>query len=455
MPGRVLFEGAGVIGGRYRGGMTNPSNPFDFNSLGAMLQQLGAMMQSQGTSTGPVNWDLAISTARQAVAAVGDPGVDDTERQAIGAAVDLAETWLDEATDFPRPAATSRAWSRSAWLEGTLPTWQSIVEPIAEHVAAVTSGSMQAFTDPEQLTAMELPEPLRDAFPGGLPPEALSMLGPLMGMAQQMGASMFGMQVGQGLGALAGDVLSSSDIGIPLTEDHVPTLLPANIAAFTHDLSIEVDEVRLYLALREAAHQRLFAHVPWLRARLQGAIDAYARGIRLDTDRLQEAMGGLDPSALSDPSRLGELLGQDAFTPEDTPEQAAALARLETLLALVEGWVDDVVGVACGGRLPSADALAETMRRRRAAGGPAEKTFASLIGLELRPRSLREAATVWRLLRESAGTTGRDALWAHPDLLPTTEDLTDPQAFVERGSLDAALDAELDAFDDTDPDDPR
>ncbi len=430
------------------------TNPFDFNSLGAMLQQLGAMMQSQGGSPGPVNWELAISTARQAVAGVGDPGVDDAQAQATGAAVNLAETWLDEATDFPRAAAMGRAWSRSAWLEGTLTTWQAIVEPIAEHVAAVTSGGMQAFTDPEQLASMDLPEPLRDAFPGGLPPEALSMLGPLMGMAQQMGASMFGMQVGQGLGALASDVLSSADIGIPLTDDHVPTLIPANIAAFTEDLSIDAEQVRLYLAVREAAHQRLFAHVPWLRARLQGAIDAYARGIRVDTDRLTEAMGGLDPMALSDPNRLSELLGQDAFTPEDTPEQAAALARLETLLALVEGWVDDVVGLACSTRLPSADALAETMRRRRAAGGPAEKTFASLIGLELRPRALREAAAVWRMQRESAGTTGRDGLWSHPDLLPTAEDLTDPAAFVERGSLDAALDAELGAFGDSDAPDP-
>lgn len=422
------------------------SNPFDFSNLGAMLQQLGAMMQSGGQATGPVNWDLAISTARQGIATAGDPGVSSAESEATRAAVELAETWLDEATDFPRAAAQAATWSRSTWLESTLPAWQAIVEPIAEHVASVTSSGMQGLTDPSKLSEMDLPEPLRDAFPGGVPPEAMAMLGPLMGMAQQMGASMFGMQVGQGLGALAADVLCSSDIGIPLTEDHVPTLVPANLTAFTEDLSIDADQVRLFIALREAAHQRLFAHVPWLRARLLGAIDAYARGIHLDTDRLQEAMGGLDPTALSDPGKLSELLGEDAFTPADTPEQQAALARLETLLALVEGWVADVVDEAAGARLPAADALAETMRRRRAAGGPAEKTFASLIGLELRPRSLREAADVWRGLRESGGTTGRDGLWAHPDLLPTRDDLDDPVSFLARGAMDAELSAELDAL---------
>lgn len=449
MPARSLRRGlvhapARGVDRRYRGGVTNP---FDFNSLGAMLQQLGAMLQSGGTTSGPVNWELAMSTARQAVASIGDPGVDETDAASVRTSFDLAETWLDDATDFPRSAAQGTAWSRSAWLEGTLPAWQAIVGPIAEHVQTVTSSGMHGLGDPAQLSNMALPDALRDVFPGGIPPEAASMLGPLMGIAAQMSASMFGMQVGQGLGALAGDVLCLSDIGIPLTTDHVPTLIPANLSAFSQDLSIDADQVRIYIALREAAHQRLFAHVSWLRARLLGAIDAYARGIHLDTTRLQEAMGSLDPAALADPARLSELLGEDAFAPADTPEQAAALARLETLLALVEGWVADVVGHTSENRLPAAGALAETMRRRRAAGGPAEKTFASLIGLELRPRALREAALVWQATREARGVSARDGLWAHPDLLPTAEDLSDPIAFVQRGSLDAALEAEFGSFD--------
>ncbi|HEX4399493.1 MAG TPA: zinc-dependent metalloprotease, partial [Trebonia sp.] len=36
---------------------------------------------------------------------------------------------------------------------------------------------------------------------------------------------------------------------------------------------------------------------------------------------------------------------------------------------------------------------------------------------------------------DARGVDGRDALWAHPDLLPTAEDLEDPDAFV-RGSTD-------------------
>ena len=86
---------------------------------------------------------------------------------------------------------------------------------------------------------------------------------------------------------------------------------------------------------------------------------------------------GLDPS---DPESIQRLLGSGVLEPEETPEQQMALRRLETLLALVEGWVDTVVAAAAKDRLPGHSALAETMRRRRASGGPAEQTFATLVG---------------------------------------------------------------------------
>jgi hypothetical protein len=133
------------------------------------------------------------------------------------------------------------------------------------------------------------------------------------------------------------------------------------------------------------------------------------------------------------------------FEPEKTPAQKAALTRLETTLALVEGWVDEVVGQATEGRMPAAAKLQEAVRRRRAAGGPAEQTFAALVGLELRPRRLRDASALWGSLRSRQGAEGRDAVWAHPDLLPTAEDLDDPLGFREALTEPEALtDAEFD-----------
>ena len=91
-----------------------------------------------------------------------------------------------------------------------------------------------------------------------------------------------------------------------------------------------------------------------------------------------------------------------------------------------------VVNAALGERIPGADALGETLRRRRATGGPAEQTFATLVGLELRPRKLREAAALWDRLTKAVGVDARDAVWQHPDLLPGADDLDDPAAFIDR-----------------------
>jgi putative hydrolase len=243
---------------------------------------------------------------------------------------------------------------------------------------------------------------------------------------------------------LASEVVGSSDTGLPLGPAGKAALLPQNVAAFGEGLGVPQEAVRLYLALREAAHQRLFAHVPWLRSHLFGAVEGYARGIQVDTAKLEDMVGQLDPTR---PDELQEKLRQGLFQPEDTPQQKAALARLETALALVEGWVDAVVYAAAAERLPSASALRETLRRRRASGGPAEQTFATLIGLELRPRRLRDAARLWASMGDARGMQGRDALWAHPDMLPTADDLNDPDGFVHReqpdfGELDRMLGGE-------------
>ncbi|HET9900860.1 MAG TPA: zinc-dependent metalloprotease [Actinomycetes bacterium] len=392
--------------------------------LGGLFQQLGRFLSYEG---GPVNWDLARDMARQTVVAQKDRSITDGERAAVRDAVRLAELWLDGATTLPSTSAEAEAWSRAEWVEATLPVWRQLCDPVASRVVSAMGEAV---------------------------PAEMRQLGPLLGVMQQVGGAMFGAQVGQAIGELSGEVVGSADVGVPLTATGRPALMPAAVASFGEGLGIPADEVRLYLALREAAHQRLFTHVPWLRSHLLGTVEAYARGIRVDNSRIEEAMRDLDPS---NPQVLQEALTAGMFEPETTPEQQVALARLETALALVEGWVDEVVDQAATGHLPSASALRESVRRRRATGGPAEQTFATLVGLELRPRRMREGAALWAALLADRGVDGRDAVWAHPDLLPTSEDLDDPSAYVSRsGELDLSGLDELPPTPDEDrPDDPQ
>lgn len=402
------------------GGPADPNepNPFKgtpfeqmFSALGgalggpgggqAFFQQLQALMQPHD---GPLNWKAAQDIARQAVAASPDPSMTSRDTARVADALQLADHWLDAATGFSSGVVTSAAWSRAEWIVETQPVWQVLVEPVAA-------------------TSVE-------GVGSAVPEEMKAAAGPILGILGQAVGAMLASQVGQGLGALAGEVLSASDIGVPLGAQGKAALVLTNVRAFAEGLDVGEDDVVLYLALREAAHQRLFAHVPWLRDYLVEAVTTYARGLELNAgqiqERMQEQLRGIDPSNLES---MQSLLEGGLFDPPKTPAQEEALARLEIALALVEGWVDEVVGQATAERMPAATKLREAVRRRRASGGPAEQTFAALVGLELRPRRLRDASTLWGGLRSRSGAEARDGVWMHPGLLPTAADLDDPLSF--------------------------
>ena len=380
----------GAMGGAFGG--AGGGNMPDMGVLFAQMQQMFEPHE------GPINFAMAKDVARQVAAAAGaDPTPHSGQAGAVNDAVQLAEGWLDRATTLPVGATSAVAWSRADWIDQTSDTWRTLIEPVATHVIG--------------------------AMGEALPEEAKAMAGPLVGMLTQVGGAIFGQQIGQALAGLAGEVVSSTDIGFPLGPDRTAAILPANVSAFGEGLEHRPADVLLYVTLRECAHHRLFHHAPWLRGAVLNAVEEFARNTRIDVSGIEDKLAGLDPT------QLPQAMESGLFEPERTPEQQTAVERLETLLAFIEGWVDDVVAQATKDVMPSAVALAEAMRRRRAAGGPAEQTFASLVGLELRPRRLRDAATLWAALRDRFGADARDAVWTHPDLMPTAADLDDPLGF--------------------------
>ena len=198
--------------------------------------------------------------------------------------------------------------------------------------------------------------------------------------------------------------------------DDLDAQFAAAFADFNMTEHIPESEVLSFLALQEMAHARLYASVPWLMPRFEALIGKYARGISIDLDAMEEQ---LRDATSMDPESISGAVNLTKVGIPDTPEQREALASLESLLAMVEGWVDCVVWRAGMAHLPHIEQLREMMRRERAMGGPAERTFESLLGMHLRPKRMREAAGLWEMITAAEGSEGRDAKWSHPDLLPT------------------------------------
>jgi len=368
-------------------------------------------------------------TAKKFVSAQGLLPLGTKDLAVVQNAFEIAEVWLNEATSFPAtPAsasASSLAASRSDWVDITLAGWQRTMEPLASGLASAISklldeavaGQGDSPEDQAQQAPIEMITTILRSFIG----------------------TMIATQLGQSIGALATEVTGAHDVGLPLLDPAKPLVIPENIEKWSTDLEIPKSEVFIYHALREGAVARLFAHNPWLVSYMQSSISEYGKGIHIDIDAIQRQAetafenmqmdpANLDPANIDQNNAFTLNLDAGVFTPEDSPSQKIALAKLETVLALIEGWADEVTTLAAGDRLPSIEALRETFRRRRAASAPAEKLFATMLGLKVSPKLSREASAFWSKIREIKDVAQRDQIWG--GLLPTAEDLLAPEKFL-------------------------
>lgn len=249
-----------------------------------------------------------------------------------------------------------------------------------------------------------------------------------------------GFQLGVVLGYLSTRVLGQYEVLRP--HDATPgrlLLVGPNLLQLQTELgadgdgeSIDPAEVRFGIVLHELGHRLQFEGVPWLRDHLRGLLDAYIADAELDSERLKEVAGRVpellrDPSRLTDPARLAELVL--------TPQQSAVFARAQALMSLLEGhgnvvmdWGAELTDSGVNGFDASRVRRALNSRRNRAG----ESALRRALGLSLKAQ---QYAVGERFILDVAERHGRDAfarVWEGPEQLPRTEELDDPDAWVRR-----------------------
>jgi len=368
-----------------------------------------------GTGGGPDAAMLQPSVMREAARALlathSDLPVGREEQRKAQEAIDIANTWIEERTQFPATVSNADvAWSRKDWIDQSVAGWQKLVDPLAEGMVEALSTVMKE-----------------------MGPEA-NFLPIMRGFMGQLIAT----QLGQSIGTLAISLTASQDAAIPLFERSGAHLIPQNITLWGDGLEIPEQEIAIYIALREVAAQRLFAHTPWLSAHMRQLIQSYGTGITVDIEAIQNqaesamSSGELD---INNPESITMAINQGMFQPEESAAQSAALAKLEMILALIEGWIDHVTYLAAMDRLPSLASLRESYRRSRIESAPTQQLFAMLLGLQISPRLTRECSQFWSEVYELSGADNggvalRDYRWEDPALLPTASDIADPAAFL-------------------------
>jgi len=397
-------------------------NPANFvNPFTTLFSQAG---QGASANEGVLSISTARETAKKFVSTQGLKPLGTKDLEVVKNAFEISEVWLNEATAFPAAPTTPTAASRLDWVNETMVGWHKTMEPLA----AGLSDAISKLLD-QAITAQA-----GESAEGAPPIEMITM------MLRSFIGTMIATQLGQSIGTLSTTVTGAHDVGLPLLDPARAIVIPENIELWATELEIAKSEVFIYHALREGAVARLFANNPWLVSYIQSAVVEYGKGINIDInaiqrqaqeafEKAQESMG--DGAAQGDP--LAFALDSGIFTPEESPAQKVALLKLETVLALIDGWTDEVTALAAGDRLPAIEQLRETLRRRRASAAPAQLLFSSMLGLQVSPKLTREASAFWKKIREVKSISERDQIWS--GLLPTTDDLLDPEKFLASTSI--------------------
>jgi len=362
----------------------------------------------------------ARDTARKFVSAQGLKPLGTKDVSVVESAFEISETWLNDATAFPASTLAPTAVSRLDWINETMPGWHRTIEPLAAGLSSAISDLLDQAMNAQAGESAE-----------GQPPiEMITM------MLRSFIGTMIATQLGQSIGTLSTTVTGAHDVSLPLLDPARAIVIPENIENWAAELEIAKSEVFIYHALREGAVARLFANNPWLVSYIQSAIVEYGKGIHIDIDAIQrQAQGAFEnmQEGAGSEEAISFALDNGIFTPEESPAQKSALLKLETVLALIDGWTDEVVALSAGDRIPSIEQLRETHRRRRAASAPAQLLFSSMLGLQVSPKLTREASAFWKKIREVKSVGERDQIWS--GLLPTAEDLMDPEKFLTSTSI--------------------
>jgi coenzyme F420 biosynthesis associated uncharacterized protein len=340
-----------------------------------------------------VDWDLAAATA----GALGKSGPKVSYGEATAVVADLRRL-TDEAAEHVtaytglRSQVTHppvRVVDRRDWAATNIAGLREVITPLVTRLA----GDKQ-------------PGPLTDAI----------------------GSRLTGVQAGTVLAYLSGRVLGQYEV---FSADPGQLLLIApNIVEVERKLQADPHDFRLWVCLHEVTHRTQFTAVPWMRGHFLGEVQAFvdasqAGGEHL-LERLRRAVATLSETIRNPDSRASVL---DIV---QTPAQRAVLDRLTALMTLLEGHAEFVMDGVGPEVIPSVDQIRLKFNRRREAGNPLEKALRKVLGIEVKMRQYAEGRKFVHGVVERVGMDGFNRVFSSPLTLPRLDELSDPDAWVER-----------------------
>jgi uncharacterized protein (DUF2342 family) len=299
---------------------------------------------------------------------------------------------------------------------------------------------------------------------GGLSERIGDGTGPLAGPLRTASGFLLGAQVGALTGVLSQRVLGQYDLAL-LDDSVAPRLLllAPNLAIAARNLSVDRDELVLWVTIHEITHAVQFTGAPWLRKHIGGMLEELIEGLQVtlagksgddDTDDDDTGMNGakrhkgsrdgglggwadrLSVPKLPDPAELREMaerarrgellrltLGEDRWL---------LVERMQAAMSLIEGHAEHTMDAIGADVLPSLPKLRAAMNRRRESRGLPWRVLEKLLGLEMKMRQYEVGRRFCDAVVNEGGREALARVWTGPEQLPSTEELANPAAWLAR-----------------------
>ncbi|HKP90705.1 MAG TPA: zinc-dependent metalloprotease [Thermoleophilaceae bacterium] len=349
-----------------------------------------------------VDWSLARQIAR--FAAGGGSAEPAPRSSELGALVGDAEGHLREYTGLPlaEPIPKPEPVTRGEWADVNLDSLAALLEPVSTRLA-----------------------------------ERLGSAGPFAGPLRAVTSATLAAEAGLVIGYMSQRVLGQYEVSL-LDVERPPRLLfvTANLEKAVRELRSDRDSFMGWIVLHELTHVFEFSGVPWLRGHMSTLMREYMRTVEVRFER--GAAGGL-PS-LPDPSKIVQEFREGGLVAlVQSREQRRLMGRIQSAMAVVEGYSEHVMDAVGERVLPEYAGLRDAMERRRRSRSYPERVLQRLLGLDLKMRQYEEGKAFCDGVVERAGIAGLNRVWESPEQLPSAAELGDPEAWLGRvGTAPAA-----------------
>lgn len=297
-------------------------------------------------------------------------------------AVDAAaRAWTELGVDLP--ATRVRVVSRSGWVHANLIGLRGALEPLARRLTGrrVASGALSV------------------------------QLGGLFGLLSTKVLGQYVLPLG---GAGQAQLIVVGPNVLELTERYGPL----------------ASDVRRTILLHELTHRLQFDAVPWLGDHLRSILVRYLESSRVDPGVLFEIIARI-PEVLRSVREEQEVA--PLLTLVLTEEQRAIVDEAQALMSLLEGHGTAAMYAAADGLVEDPEQVRDAIERRRS--DFTSRMVGALSGMDMKRRQYRDGELFVRRVVDQAGVDGLNRAFAAPDNLPTLEEISEPQRWVDRVGL--------------------